>query len=61
MVKKDQFKGKPVISLMKDEEDTYPFTFGVAKAKLILENISEIRNFVAENDASIKPEDSVKG
>ena len=34
----------------KDEDDEYPFKFGVGKAKLILENIDAIKEFVEEND-----------
>jgi len=49
MVEKSEFKGKPIIILKRAEEDNYPFSFGVAKAKLILENIEEIKKFVEEN------------
>ena len=31
-------------------DDEYPFKFGVGKAKLILENIDAIKEFVEEND-----------
>jgi hypothetical protein len=48
-VKYGEFKGFKTISLMRDENDKYPFTFGVAKAKTILENIDEIRKFVEQN------------
>jgi len=43
-----EYKGKPVITLNPDSR--FPFTFGVAKAKLILEYLDEIRNFVQEYD-----------
>lgn len=49
MVERSEYKGKPIILIRRDEEDKYPFSFGVAKAKLILENIDEIRKFVEEN------------
>jgi hypothetical protein len=49
MIEKSEFKGKPVIIIRRNEEDKFPFTFGVAKAKLILENIEEIKKFVEEN------------
>lgn len=42
------FKGHPVISLKK-EGNMYAFTFGVEKAKLILENIESIKAFVEKN------------
>lgn len=44
------YKGAPVISLHRgDEDDRYPFTFGVKKAMLILEHIEEIRAFVRDH------------
>ena len=50
MVEISEFKGKPVLILRRDENDKYPFTFGMSKAKLILENLEEIRKFVTAND-----------
>lgn len=49
-VKYEEFKGHPMIALLKYEDDEYPFKFGVGKAKLILENIDAIKEFVEEND-----------
>jgi len=49
MIEKSEYKGKPIIVIKRNEEDSYPFSFGVAKAKLILENIEEIKKFVEEN------------
>jgi len=49
MIEKTEFKGKPVIILKRNEEDKYPFSFGLSKAKLILENVDEIKKFVEEN------------
>ena len=49
MVEITEFKGKPVLVLKRDENDKYPFSFGMSKAKLILENLEEIKKFVAEN------------
>lgn len=45
------FKGNKTISLLKenDEGNKYPFTFGMGKAKLILENFEDIKKFVEEN------------
>jgi hypothetical protein len=50
MVERSEYKGKPLLVLKRDEEDKYPFSFGLGKAKLILENIEEINKFVKEND-----------
>ena len=49
MIEKSEFKGKPIIILKRNEDDKYPFSFGLSKAKLILENIEEIKKFVDEN------------
>ena len=49
MVERSEFKGKPVLILKRNEDDKYPFSFGMTKAKLILENLEEIKKFVVEN------------
>jgi len=49
MVERSEFKGKPVLIMRRNEEDKFPFTFGLSKARLILENIEEIKKFVQEN------------
>ncbi len=48
-VKIGEYKGHKTISLTKGEDDKYPFTFGLGKARLIVENIEDIRKFVDEN------------
>ena len=45
-----EYKGNKLIMLYRSNDDKYPFSFGIAKAKLILENIDSIRKFVEEND-----------
>ncbi len=50
IVEKSEFKGQPIIVLKRNEEDRYPFSFGLSKAKMILEAIEEIKKFVAENE-----------
>ena len=54
MVKIGEFKGHPTIALLNAPEDRYPFIFGLAKAKKILENLEAIKKFVAEADATAK-------
>ena len=46
-----EYKGHKMIILTEEgnESDKYPFSFGVKKAKLILDNIEEIKKFVEEN------------
>ncbi len=51
MVERSEFKGKPVLVIKRAEDDQYPFSFGITKAKLILENIEEIKKFVSETEA----------
>jgi len=50
VVERSEFKGKPVLIIRRDENDKYPFTFGLSKARLILENLEEIKRFVEENE-----------
>lgn len=52
MIERGEFKGKPMLILKRDEEDKYPFSFGMSKAKLIIENIDEIKKFVDENSGA---------
>ena len=49
LVERGEYKGKPLIILRRNTEDKFPFSFGVSKARLILENIEEIKRFVEEN------------
>lgn len=48
MIERSEYKGKPLLVIKRDENDKFPFSFGLTKAKLILENIEEIKKFVAE-------------
>ena len=48
VVERSEYKGKPILVIKRSEDEKYPFSFGVAKAKMILENIEEIKKFVAE-------------
>ncbi|UCD20546.1 MAG: hypothetical protein JSW08_02080 [archaeon] len=43
-----EFKGNKIIVLKRDDNDQYPFSFGKAKAKLIIENYEEIKKFAEE-------------
>jgi len=48
MIKRSEYQGKPVLQLFRSEEDRFPFSFGQAKAKLIVDNLEEIKKFAAE-------------
>ena len=37
MIEKSEYKGKPLIVIKRSEDDQYPFSFGLSKAKLIVE------------------------
>ena len=51
IAERTEFKGRPVLVLKRGEEEKFPFSFGLTKAKMILENIEEIKKFVEENEA----------
>ncbi len=44
----EEFKGNKVLVL--NPGSKFPFSFGVGKAKLMLDNIEAIKNFVAQYD-----------
>ena len=50
IVSKTEYQGKPMLSFKQDENDKYPFTFGVKKAKIILDHFEDIQKFVEENE-----------
>jgi hypothetical protein len=45
-----EYKGSPVITLPLSADGKFPFTFGLAKAKVILKYLDEIKKFVDEHD-----------
>jgi len=45
-----EYKGHKLIVLKRSEDDKYPFMFGKAKARLIVENVEAIKQFAAEED-----------
>ena len=45
MVEFGEFKGNATITLKRNTEDRFGFTFGLNKAKLILEHFEEIKRF----------------
>lgn len=53
IVEESEFKGNPMIVLKNSVDDQYPFQFGVKKAKLVLENIEAIKQFVEKNDIQV--------
>lgn len=45
----EDYNGNPVIALKRNENDIYPFRFGLRKAQLILDHIDEIKKFVKKH------------
>ncbi len=45
-----EYKGNAIISLPVAGSTKYPFTFGLNKAKAILEYLDDIKKFVEDND-----------
>ena len=62
IVEEGIYKGSKVLTFKKDANDQYPFSFGLAKAKTIMENIEAIQKFVSDNDPNYiksKPENAM--
>ncbi|GIU68933.1 MAG: hypothetical protein KatS3mg002_0169 [Candidatus Woesearchaeota archaeon] len=49
VVEYGEFKGNKMIILKRSDDDNYPFQFGKAKAKLIVENFEAIKKFAEED------------
>jgi len=54
VVEYGEFKGNKMITLKKDNNDKYPFSFGKGKAKLVVENFDAIKKFAEEPDEAKK-------
>lgn len=50
MHSESEYKGNPILELMYNDYDKYPMKFGVAKARLILENLDAIKEFVESHE-----------
>ena len=50
MIEFGEFKGRKVMKIKKSDEDPFPFSFGKAKAKLIVDNFEEIKKFAEEEE-----------
>lgn len=46
IIEESEYKGKPVLTIKTDEEDRYPFTFGLSKAQKIIDAYQDILSFV---------------
>lgn len=45
------YRGNAMLIIRQSPEDKFPFQFGVKKARLILEHIDDIRQFVTKHKA----------
>lgn len=54
MVQYERYKGQNIICLLRKEDDRFPFSFGYGKAKLIVQHIDAIKEFVAKEEANAK-------
>jgi len=50
IAERSEFKGNPTIVLKRTADDKYPFSFGLAKAKMVLDAIAEIGQFVDDEE-----------
>jgi hypothetical protein len=55
-----EYKGNKVLTFKKDADDKYPFSFGYAKAKIIVDNIETIKEFVATCEAEKQKKEETK-
>lgn len=63
IIEEGEYKGSVVLTIKKDQDDKYPFSFGYAKAKMMVENIDRIKEFVAKCEvtkAASKANESTK-
>ncbi|MEK6543379.1 MAG: hypothetical protein AABZ44_02975 [Elusimicrobiota bacterium] len=52
--KESEFKGNPVLVLTDGPDEKYPFSFGLRKARLIVEQYEKIKEFVAKHQGEAK-------
>ncbi len=48
----DSYKGNPILYLPMTEDGSFPFSFGVSKARAILENLDAVKEFIRMNEGS---------
>ncbi len=53
IIEESEYQGKPVMIIKNDENDRFPFSFGLSKARKVIESIDSIKAFVAKH---AKPE-----
>ncbi len=48
-----EYKGSPVLILTQGPEDRFPFSFGLRKARLMLDHIDDIKKFVEKHSKDV--------
>ncbi|MBA3052455.1 hypothetical protein KJ633_03030 [bacterium] len=56
IVEYEEFKGNKMIVLKNDENDRFPFKFGLGKGKKIVENFEAIKTWVEKMEGQKKAE-----
>ena len=46
-----EFKGNKVITIFINNDPNYKFTFGLGKARAIVEYLDDIKKFIADNES----------
>lgn len=54
IIEEGEYKNSPTLTIKKSEDDRFPFSFGYAKAKLMVENIDRIKEFVDKCESKQK-------
>ncbi|MFC1560106.1 hypothetical protein ACFLZ2_02525 [Candidatus Margulisiibacteriota bacterium] len=52
IVERSEYKGRPLLVIKQDENDKFPFSFGLGKARKIVECIDDIKKFVEDEGKS---------
>ena len=50
VAERSEYKGRPMLVIKVGDEDKFPFSFGLGKAKKILSHLEDIKQFVADHD-----------
>jgi hypothetical protein len=56
-----EFKGKPVLTFKRTEDDKFPFSIGVRKAQVVLQHVQEIQSFYESNKHTLKSKSEGEG
>ena len=58
-VEYSEFKGNKMIVLKRNQQDKYPFQFGLAKAKLLIDGLQEVKAFIASCEGKATQADDI--